>query len=805
MSLRNSAGSETFALTLAADSRFSHPDFIDDQIWELRLQGGEPPALALQTTYGLRAHWMRIFPRFLRKDKTYGDPALFHIPPRLEQLFPNFARIFCSPFDGLEVRLEYWIPSSKVVACRVQIKNNSILKEPFRMEWAALLSPLEEGSAMTPFKKDRACYLAGKTSSLAPVLLMDDCSDASSGPYPAISMDMDPYPGTSITVKWACAALDRLDASLELAQQTLYERWDAQAARIELVNTNQMLAIHTGREDWDRALSLSQIAAHSLVIPGRPGFPSTTFVLSRQPDHGFSFRGDGSDYSHLWKGQTTLDALYLSGLILPGGAGLVKGWVENFLSIQDEQGRIDWRSAPAGQLNRRLAQPVLASLAWQAGQYLPDGPTWLAEVYPRLLLFFKAWFEPAVDHDQDGYPEWEHPLQTGLDDLPLFDLWHASAQGVDITTLEAPNLAAFLAREVEILIQIARLGGHSEDLEELESIQTRLKEGLQPAWDARDGLFHYQDYQTHRGSKGALIKALRGSGQFSLHRSFKTPQRLQLKFVSADENTHAVSLRLKGTSAEGPILEEIPPRRWAWASNQARATSQQLFMALSEVEVMGAAPKDSISIERVDTQQKDLSLFLPLWARLCSPQQARKMVERAWKGPFFKPYGPPLWIRDGKEPGPPGLNGVSPVWGSFLGEGLLAYGYRKEAAELFTRMMDAITLSLKRHTSFRESYDADTGQPIGERNHLRGLAPIGFFLKLVGIQKLTQREVILTNFNPFPWPITVQYVGTSVESRASETIVTFSTGETVRVSGPGPHRVCLESGEAFDSPRKGDI
>src|SRR5512138_205422 len=153
MNFRNSSSPETFAVTLAADARFDRPDFTDDQIWELRLQGGEPSAIALETTYGLRAHWIRIFPRFIRKDKTYCDPAQFHVPPRLEQLFPNYVKIFCAPFDGLEVCLEYWIPSSKAVACRVQVKNTSILKEPFQLEWAALLSPLEGGTTMFPYKK----------------------------------------------------------------------------------------------------------------------------------------------------------------------------------------------------------------------------------------------------------------------------------------------------------------------------------------------------------------------------------------------------------------------------------------------------------------------------------------------------------------------------------------------------------------------------------------------------------------------------------------------------------------------------
>ncbi len=60
----NLAAGDPLSLTLAADARLTTTDYTNDQIWELSLGGGEPAALALQTTYGLRAHWMRLFPRF---------------------------------------------------------------------------------------------------------------------------------------------------------------------------------------------------------------------------------------------------------------------------------------------------------------------------------------------------------------------------------------------------------------------------------------------------------------------------------------------------------------------------------------------------------------------------------------------------------------------------------------------------------------------------------------------------------------------------------------------------------------------
>ena len=75
------SSADPLALTLAADARFSPPDYNNDHIWELTMQGGEPAAIALRTTFGLRARAMRIFPRFTEGEKTISDPETFADPP----------------------------------------------------------------------------------------------------------------------------------------------------------------------------------------------------------------------------------------------------------------------------------------------------------------------------------------------------------------------------------------------------------------------------------------------------------------------------------------------------------------------------------------------------------------------------------------------------------------------------------------------------------------------------------------------------------------------------------------------------
>jgi len=778
-------------LTLAADMRLSQPDFVNDQIWELRMQGGEPPAVLLQTSFGLRARWMRIFPRFTRKDKTYFDPAQFHTAPHIQAVYPNYIRLTCAPFNGLDVQIEYWAVSSQVITCRTLVKNTSILKEQIRLEWAAVLSPLDDGVGMAPVTSFNTCYLAGRSAEVVPVLVMDGCA-AGSGSYPALIQEIDLYPGNAHTAVWVCATLDQEETALELAQKHLTLNWEGQIARIETQNASQIIDIHTGREDWDTAFYLTQTAAANLFLPGGEALPHASFVLARQPDHGYSFRGDGSDYSALWKGQSALDAYYLASLLLPGWGEPMRGVLENFLATQNETGRIDWRPNLAGQRSRQLAQPVLATLALQLSACLPDPVAWLSKVYPTLLRFVQAWFQPEMDHDGDGYPEWEHPQQTGLEDLPLYNLWHPTAQGVEIGLLEAPALAAFLFRECHSLVQIARQTGLTDAIPWLEERQVGLSAALEASWDARAGLYHYRDAVSHQTQEGGVIKAWQGDGKYPIRRTFKVPQRLLLQFVPIEETTHIVSVRLTGQGAEGEVVEEITPRQWTWVMRQARATSQTLFKSLTQIEIRGAHPQDSFTLKRVDHSQGDISLFLPLWAKIPSAAQAKKMVEGIFTRDFRRPFGAPVFSIEGSTANPTGLNGVSALWVSLVAEGLLAYGFRAQAVELFSHTMDGVVGSLKRFHSFREFYDADSGQPIGEPGHLRGFAPLGLFLKLAGIDKLSTKEIIIREFNPFPFTITVKYRGMNIVCHSADTVVTFPTGQSARISGPGSHRITLD-------------
>jgi hypothetical protein len=134
---------------------------------------------------------------------------------------------------------------------------------------------------------------------------------------------------------------------------------------------------------------------------------------------------------------------------------------------------------------------------------------------------------------------------------------------------------------------------------------------------------------------------------------------------------------------------------------------------------------------------------------------------------------------------------LSPLWNSLVCEGLLAVNRPQAALDLYSRQMEAVLQNLRQRHAFFAAYNAETGQPVGERNHLHGLPSPGLFLNLVGIRINQTNSVILQGNHLFPRPVTVKYKGMVIHRSATESSVTFSTGQTIRVTGPGPHLISL--------------
>lgn len=776
----NLTSNDPLCLTLAADFRFGGADYTNDHIWELDPVSGEPPALALRTTFGLRARSMRLFPRFGEGRATVTDPADFFRIPRLRAIDPNFIELDFAPLENLDVTAEFWAAGSQVVVGRYTLVNRAAAKRKIRLDLCAVLSPLD-GQAFAPAQSQMINVLTGTTGGLAPLLYMTGGPAPVTAPYPMLTVELDIAPSASRQITWALAALAASGPSFELARRTAARPWDAERARIEMTAKSQTIEIQTGDPDWDAAFALTQKTALGLLLPASEHLPNPSFVLARGPDHGYSRKGDGSDYPLAWSGQSPLDAYYLASL-LPGAPEVARGLLKNFLAVQSEDGFIDLRPGLAGQRGKILAAPLLASLAWQTYQSTNDD-SFITESFPKLLAFFWNWFSPAHDRDHDNLPEWDHLLQTGFEENPLFDVWNPWSQGVDVGTVDNPGLYAMLAREAGCLILMAEKLGRSNEVELVRHQAELLEKAVAAGWDERAALYQYRDLATRLSLAGKVIAKGKGDKSLTSKKTFEPRVRLLIEVQTKSPAAKRPEIRLAEFATTEPV-EVIAPEQFTWRSGGLVATSQQVYARLGRVDVIGLDAKDKIIIKTVDLTAQDHTLFLPLWAGLPDRQVAQTMIGRALldESRFDKPFGIPACASCPTEEADPVCLSVHLPWNQLIGEGLLAYGFHTEAARLTGHIMAAVIQNLKQNRAFYQRYHAGTGAGLGERNALTGLAPLGLFLQTLGVTIFSGTRVRLEGKNPFPWPVTIQYRGMTIQRGTDSTEVTFLNGKSVMVT-----------------------
>jgi hypothetical protein len=775
--------------------RFSATDYCDDQTWELIIGTGEPPALALVTSYGLRARMMRIFPRFIEGDKSITDPAAFTSPVLINHFFPNLIALAFTPLPGINVDIEYWVPGPHVIASRTRITNGSPRPRSAILEWAAVLNPSAGGQRMAPAEIGLTHMLSGQTGDIVPVFYLAGGARPGRGPFTSLLVNLELAPKESIYSTWVLGSSDSISSSYESARQITTRNWEAETARIVCLNTS-LIDVHTGDSNWDLAFALAQTRALSLLFPSSENLPNTSFVSARLPDMGYSVRGDGSDYSHLWNGQTPLESYYLSKLLLPAYPEIARALLLNFLHTQTSEGFIDWKPGLSGQRSQMLATPLLSSLAWEIYKVIED-TEFLNQVYPALLAFLQHWFSVEHDRDSDGIPEWDHPHQTGIDEHPSFSTWQRWSPGIRITTVESPDLCALLFRECTTLIKIADLIGRQDTIPALQALSDHLKTAVEASWDNQKGCYHYWDRESHYCGQQQLLGLHQGTGVFVVNRTFAYPARIQVEIHSSDQASRPLNIYIHGSAPSGGHrVEKIDSEGVRWHMGTCRVTSERIYSALEHIEFQGLVETDQVVVHTVGHDLRDITTLLPLWAGIPTVERAKQLIRQTIANTkvFWGAYG----LRTSADSPMDNAEAaryfkeVNIPYNCLIGEGLVRYGITAKAADLLTCIMKAVIKSLQQGGTFRQSYHSDTGIGNGERNALSGLPPLGLFLDVLGVSIINSEKVILTGTNPFPWPVTIKYQGLTILRQKHKTMVILPDGQNVTVKNGKTQIVGIE-------------
>lgn len=785
--------SSALSLRLAADPRLSETDYVDDQIWELSLAGGEPSALALETTFGLRARAMRIFPSFRWKGDSRMDPETFTRPPRVELALPNYLRVRFDPFVDLQVLAEYWARGSKIVSGRLTLFNGGDRSDELRLRLHALLRPDEGGAPMAESLHSGVSVLAGQTGDLTPLLFLSGGAVADAIAHPALSVTPRMQPGRTHEFLWALAGLSTAEDGFAAARETVGLDWEKEIAKAERAN-GRWIQVESGNADWDAALAMTQKVGLGCLVSGTPDLPHTSYVLHRGPDDGYSVGGGGRDYEAPWAGQDPFAAFYLGRQLLPIAPREVSDWLRNFLHTQLSSGEIDGRPGLAGQRGGWLCAPLLATLTLATHRHT-ESRALLREAFDPLRQFFASWFRQRHDRDGDGAPEWEHPLQTGNPSSPSFVPWAKWGQGLDLKTVEHPDLIAYLLRECQSLVIMAKELGRTEALPDLEAKATGLRRALERAWIDDESRFGLLDRDLHVALEGDELGSGKGEFTLTVGTKFDPMARLVVRVEGPEEASRSLRVTIHGRGPKGQFrTERIDEHDFRWFWELGTATSDGTFASVDRVEVRGVSEAFSTHVHIADHTRGDLPHLLPLWAGEVRESRAHAMVEERLLGEGY-------WLRHGLASCPatdpayapaerPEACGVQMLWNELLGEALLAAGRREQAAELVARLLAATSGSLAREGSFRAIYDPENGRGVGERDSVFGLAPLNLFLQVLGIRLISPWALELVGANPFPEPVTVRWRGLTVlRRRKGPTLVTFPDGRQCEVRGEELQRV----------------
>ena len=775
---------DPYTIILAADQRMSDVDYSNHQIWKLDLGQSEPPSIKLSTTFGFRAQNLSIFPQFSENYVTRIDPVDFLKTPQIEFFAPNLTSLNFEPFLGISVNMDIFVPDSQTITGKFKIRNSGGKKRELVFDLVALLNPDTEGQTIQPIKKEISAVLSGKTGDLYPVLFITGGAEGTGSPYPSLRHKISLESGEIREFTWAMASLKDQNESFDHARKTTTKHWAAESQKIKMLSRS-VIDVKTGDLGWDASFAFAQNIARPLLIPKTDHLSKPSFVQALHPDFGYSSTADGSDYGHLWNGQSVFDVWQMLKILLPSEVELIKGFMLNFLNIQKEDGFVDGKPGPVKQRQNQLAAPLLSQIAFEIYKINEDR-TFLENIYESLLAFFFRWFTSSTQSGELDIPVWNNIVQGDFEINPAFSHLELSGQGADIRYAVSPDLLTLLYQESLALQKIS--SAIEKNTSSLENYQQHLRDWLTLSWNQNAGKFCYLDIASLKSQTGKIVFSTKENGSHQVDFASPTAIRFMLQINKKGGRTTNLKIQIKAQDHnKKPVTINILSRDLHLILDRGTFTIPNLLTSISSVRISSLPNSGMLKIKQVDLQQTDHNSFLPIVTGILSSSEIGTMINKQLfgKNPLVKKNGVPALSKPLKS----FEDNLRSVWLSqnqMIIKGLYDNGHEKEAAEIFSGLMNNISLNLKRNKSFHRFYHAEQDSVSGESNIISGLPPLSLFIHLLGLKIFSPRKIGIHGFNSFSNPVEINFKGLQITSFSDHIKIKFPDGNEKIILDPKP-------------------
>jgi hypothetical protein len=754
------------ALQIAADARLSETDAAEDQVWEVVPGAGESAALALQTRYGGRAGLASLVPMWVIDRQVVYQAAQYAQPVVIRGFAPAFVQLQTRITPTLALIAEFWAMDSHAVGGRFLLRNLAKAPISLRLDMLAFvgIEGSEQMPKIIPMPGERHALALGAIGDLYPILQLENGFHALDAGNSKLSSTLSLAAGARAALRFVCAGTADPRESITLGQRWLTQDWGKHFKRLS-VAANAAPRIETGDVALDATIAFGyaqlvqafirhQRAPHPIILPQRQ--PGTTAN------------------ERLWAVQDMALVYPLALAAASVDAKLAQGVVRNFIAAQHDDGWID--GAPrVGDRPTYLCLPMLGRLAWSIFQYTEDS-TFLREVFPPLLRFFRRWLQPDLDVDGDGAPEWQTAEQMGSAGRAL------KITNEDVRLIESPALVAMLLSEAISLHAIAYYLHETVHEQPLADETARLKAVLETFWQHGDHRTAYlpRDRDTHRGSHAqTLLRDGVGDEEQFIAATLTPPNRVVVEVVGGLQHTPKLTLHLIGVDEhDNPLHETVDESAFRWQTGRGSYTSQAVFVQLDRLRAEGLVRVYRIHVTTPVIALEDTDDWLPLWSVGIAPERAADMV----KG------------RNPVEDMTSFYSDLSPFWTTTIGEGLVEYNHAHAAADMLRAQLRAQTDALRAKHAFMEWYLNMDEHPVeGKRGHNAGLPPLHLLLRVLGVRVISPTKVWTGGHFAWDKPVKIAHNGVIVERRQDGTRVQFPSGNIVELPPDAPWQEIMDA------------